>query len=87
MIMDKKRVIELRGKAQSIQATVQVGKEGITQAVTDELARQLKKNKLVKVKMLPSYEADREEVGSLLARASSSVLVEVRGRTVVLARD
>ncbi len=87
MIMDKKRVIELRGKAQSIRATVQVGKEGITQAVTDELARQLKKNKLVKVKILPSYEADREEVGSLLARASSSVLVEVRGRTVVLARD
>ncbi len=85
--MDKKKVIELRGKAQSLRATVQVGKDGITQAIVDELARQLKKNKLVKVKILPSVEDDCREVGDSLARASSSVLVEVRGRTVVLARD
>jgi len=85
--MDKKKVIELRGKAQSIRASVQVGKEGLTPAVVEELVRQLKKHKLVKVRLLPSFETDRKAGGDALARASSSVLIEVRGRTVVLARD
>ncbi len=85
--MDKKRIIEFRGRAQGIRATIQVGKEGLTPAVIDEVVRQLKKNKLVKVKLLPSFEEDRRDSGDALARLSSSVLVEVRGRTVVLAKD
>lgn len=85
--MDKKRIIQLRGKAQQLNATVQVGKEGITPAITEELSRQLKKNKLVKVRLLSSFEADRHESAEMLARVSSTVLIEVRGKTVVLARD
>jgi RNA-binding protein len=85
--MEKKRIIELRGKAQQLRPTVQVGKEGMTPAIIDELSQQLKKNKLVKVKLLSSFEADRHESAERLAIVSSSVLVEVRGKTVVLARD
>jgi RNA-binding protein YhbY len=39
------------------------------------------------VRLLSSFEADRHESAEKLARVSSSVLVEVRGKTVVLARD
>jgi RNA-binding protein len=85
--MEKKRIIELRGKAQQLRPTVQVGKDGMTPAIIDELSKQLKKNKLVKVKLLSSFEADRYESAERLANVSSSVLVEVRGKTVVLARD
>jgi RNA-binding protein len=85
--MEKKSIIELRGRAQKLRPTVHVGKEGITPAIIDELSQQLKKNKLVKVKLLSSFEADRHESAERLARVSSSVLVEVRGKTVVLARD
>ena len=85
--MEKKRIIELRGKAQSLPATVHIGKEGITQTVIDEIVKQLKKTKLVKVKLLPALEKDRKEAGSELAKVTSSVLVEVRGRTVVLATE
>ena len=85
--MEKKKIIELRGKAQQLRPSVQVGKEGITQAIIDEISLQLKKNKLVKVKLLSSFEADRQESAEKLALVSSSVLVEVRGKTVVLARD
>jgi len=85
--MEKKMIIELRGRAQQLRPTVHVGKEGITPAIIDELSQQLKKNKLVKVKLLSSFEADRHESAEKLAHVSSSVLVEVRGKTVVLARD
>jgi RNA-binding protein len=85
--MEKARIIELRAKAQMLKPTVYVGKEGITQSVVFELTKQLKKNKLVKVKLLASVEGDKDEMAEQLVRDSASTLVEVRGRTVVLAKD
>jgi len=85
--MDKKRIIELRGKAQLLKPTVYIGKEGIAQSVVFELTKQLKKNKLVKVKLLASVENDKEEVAEQLVRDSASTLIEIRGRTVVLAKE
>ena len=85
--MDRKRRIELRGLAQKLEATVHVGKEGATQTVVEEIVRQLDKHKLVKVRVLQSLERSREEIADELAQASGSVLVEIRGRTVVLAKE
>ena len=85
--MDKKMIAELKGRAQTLQPTVHVGKDGVTAEVADELGKQLEKHKLVKVRLLQSLETDRKDAACELARASSSVLVEVRGRTVVLARE
>jgi RNA-binding protein len=86
-MLDKKRIIELRGKAQLLKPTVYVGKEGITDTVVFELTKQLKKNKLVKVKLLASVDAGMEEVAEQLVRDSASTLVETRGRTLVLAKE
>jgi len=85
--MDKKRILELRGKAQSIKATVNVGKDGVTDEVVEELVRQLKKKKLVKARLLQSVDKERGAAGQDLASRTDSTLVEVRGRTVVLAID
>jgi RNA-binding protein len=85
--MDKKRRIELRGLAQKLEATVHVGKEGASLMVVEEIVRQLDKHKLVKVRVLQSIERSREEIANELAKASASFLVEIRGRTIVLARD
>jgi RNA-binding protein len=87
MATDKRRIIELRGKAQSLPCTLHIGKDGITDTVLEELSRQLKKNKLVKVKVLPAVEDDRKALGRELADATSSTMIEVRGRTVVLAKE
>lgn len=84
--MDKQRIRELRAKAQSLKPTVYIGKDGITESVVRELSLQLEKAKLVKVRLQPSSEMDREEAGSRLAEATRSTLVEVRGRTAVLAK-
>jgi RNA-binding protein len=85
--MDKRRKAQLKGAAQHLEATVHVGKEGVTEKVVDEVRKQLKKKRLVKVKLLPSMEEDRHEAAERLAAGASAVLVEVRGRTAVLARD
>jgi len=85
--MEKARIIELRGRAQLLKPTVYVGKEGITNSVVFELTKQLKKNKLVKVKLLASVETKKEEVAEQLVRDTASTLVEIRGRTVVLAKE
>jgi len=85
--MDKKRVIELRGKAQMLKPTVYVGREGVTASVVHELSNQVKKSKLVKVKILPAVESDLQEIADELARASSSELIEIRGRTAVFAKE
>jgi len=85
--MDKKRRIELRGLAQKFDATVHVGKEGVSHKVVEEIVRQLDKHKLVKVRVLQSLERSREEIADELAKASGSDLVEIRGRTVVLAKE
>ena len=84
--MDAKEMRRLRKEAQALKVTLHVGKDGVTQEVAEELERQLKKHRLVKIRLQPSLEMDRSEAGSELARVSSSTLVEVRGRTVVLSR-
>ena len=84
---DNKRIQELRSQAQALEATLQVGKNGITDATLEELRGQLKRRKLVKVRLLP---ASAESGGSAddqaraLADGVGAVLVEVRGSTAVL---
>jgi RNA-binding protein YhbY len=39
------------------------------------------------VRLLPAVEGDRKDAGRELAEATSSTMVEVRGRTVVLAKE
>jgi RNA-binding protein len=85
--MDKKRIAQLRGAAQAIEPTVHVGKDGVTEEVVAEVSRQLKKKRLVKVRLLSSMGEDRHDAAEKLAADASAVLVEVRGRTAVLARE
>jgi len=66
---------------QDLKPTIWVGKRGITNVMVDEIRRQLKDRKIVKVRWLRNTEVDPEEV----AASAGAVLLEVRGRTLVLA--
>jgi len=85
--VDKKAILRLRVTAQKLKPTLHIGKEGLSEKVLEELTRQLKNTKVVKVRVLGSYEGDRKEIGTSIARKTSSVLVDVRGSTIVLAKD
>jgi len=65
-----------------------IGKAGLSDAVVDELKRRLKADRLVKVKLLPSarVDDDRRDLAATLAARTDSLLVEVRGGTVLLYR-
>ena len=66
---------------QDLKPTVWIGKQGCSDTMIDEIVAQLKKRKLIKVKWLQNAEVDPADV-ALRAKAR---LVEVRGRTMVLA--
>jgi len=69
-----------RESFQDLKPTVWVGKRGITNVMIDEIRRQLKDRKIVKVRWLRNTEVDPEEI----AASAGAVLLEVRGRTLVL---
>jgi RNA-binding protein len=84
--MDAKKILELRGEAAHLEASTHVGKNGITPPLVEEVRRQLKENKLVKVKLLKSAvdTTSREEAGRELAEKTGAELIEVKGNTDVL---
>ncbi len=67
-----------------LRPTVHVGKEGVTDTLIEEIAKQVKARKVVKVRLLPSVEEDRKQVAEDLAKRSNSVMIEVVGHTVLL---
>lgn len=78
----------LRAKATDLQAKLHVGKAGVSEAFVDELRALLKRDRLVKVKLLDAARAsdDRRAIAEGLAERVGAALVEVRGNTVVLWR-
>ena len=66
---------------QDLKPTVWIGKQGCTETMIDEIVAQLKKRKLIKVKWLQNTDVDPEAI----ATQAKARLIEVRGRTMVLA--
>jgi len=77
-----------RAEAQQIDVSLQVGKNGVTPATIEELSAQLKRRKLVKVRLLPSSSetASPEDQVKALAEGTNSLLIETRGHTAVFFR-
>ncbi|HMK46048.1 MAG TPA: YhbY family RNA-binding protein [Methanocella sp.] len=86
--MDPKRKLELRGMAARIEASTHIGKNGITPSLIEEVSRQLKDNKLIKVKVLKSAldTTSRSDISVQLAEKTGAELIEVKGNTIVLFR-
>jgi RNA-binding protein len=82
--MPPRTVKDVKRVGHGIKPTVHVGKEGITDTLIEEIVRQVKGRKVVKVRLLTSVEEDRKEVAEELAARSDSVLVDVVGHTVLL---
>ena len=78
---------EYKAASVELEPTLQIGKSGI-EVVVEELQRQLKDRKLVKVKFLKSafIEGNRHELSEKLANLTHSELIDVRGNTAVFRR-
>lgn len=86
--MDKDKLYQLRSEANQISPVLNIGKNGVTDTLIEELNKQIKANRLVKVKVLKSAEEGKElkVIAEEIAEATRSTLIEVRGRTIVLYR-
>ena len=71
----------LRALGHHLEPIVLLGQSGITDGVIGAVEQALKDHELIKVKVNPD---DRREAAAQLAEATSSELVQVLGRTVLL---
>jgi len=76
----------LRALGHHLQPVVQVGHEGITEALVREANLQLQTHELIKVRIGESSPQDRHEGAELLAEKTGSQLAQVLGRTALLYR-
>ena len=83
MKMDIKKIKELRAKSHDLDPILQIGKEKLTEKVIKEILRQLKKKKLIKIKLLKSA-GDRKELTEQITTLTKATLIRSVGRVVVL---
>lgn len=76
----------LRGQAHHLNAILQVGKAGASEAVISQIDLALTAHELVKIAILQNCEQDRHEVADILTKETNADLVQVLGKTVVLYR-
>ncbi|HYY53520.1 MAG TPA: ribosome assembly RNA-binding protein YhbY [Myxococcales bacterium] len=76
----------LRALGHHLQPVVQVGHEGITEALVHEAGRQLETHELIKVRIGESSPQDRYEAAELLAQKTGAQVAQVLGRTALLYR-
>ena len=86
MTEGKKRFVKRTLREQ--RPTVWIGKSGISEEICKEIERQLKKNQMVKVRILQSGLAGSEtkQLAMEIASRTDASLVEVRGHTFMLYR-
>jgi len=69
--------------------TIWVGKDSLTPQLTSEIEKQLKKNKMVKVRILPAAlhgDNTAQSIATKAAEQTNAALVEVRGHVFILFR-
>jgi putative YhbY family RNA-binding protein len=69
--------------------TIWIGKDGLTSQLTSEVEKQLQKNKMVKIRVLPAALTENNTAQSIAAKTAeqtNAALVEVRGHVFILFR-
>ncbi len=81
--MDK-TLRDKRSTASKLEATVRMGKSGVTVALVEEIKAQIKKKGMVKVKLLGTRREETKQIAGELAERCNADLVDVRGNAVSL---
>ena len=78
----------VKHKLQDANPTVWIGKEGLTAQSIDEIEKQLKKSKMLKIKMLKSalQQETKKTIATKAAEQTGALLVDLRGNIFILYR-
>lgn len=74
----------LRALGHALDPVLVIGKDGLSDGVTEACKAALLRHELVKVKVLAEAPVDRKEVAAELAAMTASTLAQVLGRTFLL---
>ncbi len=77
----------LRSKAHHLNPIFQVGKGGVNDNMSKQIAEALEARELIKVSILQNCDEDKDEVAAVLVRATKAELVQVIGHTIVLYKE
>ena len=69
--------------------TIWVGKDGLTTQLVAEIEKQLQKNRMLKIRILPAAlqgETTAHDIANKAAQETNAALVEVRGHVFILFR-
>ena len=77
---------QLVEKAKLLEPIIRIGKSGLTEGVIEEIKTQLKKNKLIKIKLLKAalVDKDRKAIAREIAEKTGAELIHQVGFVVVL---
>ena len=75
---------ELMRRANELNPTVHIGKDGLDQGLYDEITNQLKKNRLIKIKVLSNSDDGAKDAATAIEEATGAIAVDVRGGVIVL---
>ena len=77
---------KLKERARSLEPIIRIGKNGLTIGLINEIKRQLKKKKLVKIKLFKNFlrNKDKKLIAKEIAEKTNSILIEWVGFVVVL---
>ncbi len=82
--LSKKQKKHLKGLAHPLSPIVQIGKDGLTNAVIETIKTELTRHELIKVKIGNNSGIDKTEASQLIPIQSDSELVQLIGKTLIL---
>jgi RNA-binding protein len=76
----------LAAKAKTLKPVLQIGKSGVTLGIIEEIKKQLKKRKLIKIKLLRSSlgDLDKKKIAELISETTSSEIINIVGFTLTI---
>lgn len=76
----------LKGLAHPLSASIQIGKEGITDNLISAITTELQRHELIKVKIGSNSSVEKGQAADLLPDVTAAALVQVIGKTILLYR-
>lgn len=85
--MTSKQRAYLKSLASPLEATLQIGKSGLTPEVTEAVREAFNTRELLKINMLKTCMDDIRDTAEILSERTGSQVVQVIGRKIVLYKE
>lgn len=87
MILNKKQIQYLKGQAHSLKPIVQLGNNGLTEAVVAEIDFALNHHELIKVKIPTDDRENKALIVDAICRETNATKIQVIGKTLIIFRQ